>query len=72
MVPLSRKFRAPRNRDVGQWDKVQYLVEHGFVFQSVYKNPKDWKRSRVGYPKSLAEAKEFIKQYKDQALKNAT
>ncbi len=36
MVALNRKFSAPKAKDIDQWEKVQFLVNHGFLFQSVY------------------------------------
>jgi hypothetical protein len=56
---LSRKFSAPKSKDIAQWKKVQYLVEHGFRFYSVYERP-ELGGMRVQYPSTLDEAKAFV------------
>ncbi len=66
LTRLSRKFKAPKTRDLIQWAKVRFLVEHGFFFYSVYERSGSGE-VRVPYPKTLAEAKEFIKGKKRQA-----
>jgi len=58
MVMLSRKFSAPRMTDVEQWRKVEFLVSHGFRFQSIHEQPGG---SLVDYPATLAEAKLFVR-----------
>lgn len=60
MVALSRKFSAPKARDKKQWAKVRLLIEHGFLFQSVYKQQSPGVYYKVSYPHSLRAAKEFI------------
>ena len=59
LIQLSRKFKAPRTRDLGQWEKVRFLVEQGFRFYSVYERT-EIGEIRVNYPASLAEAKVFV------------
>jgi len=66
MEMLSRKFSAPRAADLMQWRKVQYLVEHGFRFYSVYQPLVTGGMQRVRYPATLAEAREFVDLYRDQ------
>lgn len=61
MTQLSRKFKAPRSRDVAQWDKVKFLVLHGFTFYPVYERIDDVMQRQVPYPVTLAEAREFVK-----------
>ncbi len=63
MIMLSRKFSAPASRDKKQWEKVQFLVEHGFKFYSVYELLSDGVYQRVRYPETLQEAKEFVVRY---------
>jgi hypothetical protein len=58
---LGRKFKAPAADDVKQWKKVQFLYEHGFWFESIYDD-----RSNVSYPKTLSDAKVFVKKYLPQ------
>jgi hypothetical protein len=60
MVMLSRKFSAPRMIDVEQWRKVEFLVSHGFRFQSIREQPSG---SLVDYPATLAEAKLFVERH---------
>jgi hypothetical protein len=61
------RFKAPRKRDDKQWEKVQFLADRGFYFQKVYlKEGFVW--DRKSYPETLKQAKEFVVQFKDQAL----
>ena len=60
MVMLSRKFSAPRMTDVEQWRKVEFLVSHGFRFQSIHEQPSG---SLVDYPATMAEAKLFVERH---------
>ena len=70
-MQLSRKFSAPKTTDVDQWKKVEFLVAHGFHFQSVYEQREDGGRYKVDYPTTLAEAKTFVVTYKEQAVRGA-
>ena len=60
MVMLSRKFSAPRMTDVEQWRKVEFLVSHGFRFQSMHEQPSG---SLVDYSATLAEAKLLVERH---------
>ncbi|TMO80274.1 hypothetical protein CWC16_08855 [Pseudoalteromonas sp. S3776] len=64
-VNLGRHFKPPKNSDTAQWKKVEYLIEHGFVFQKIrtIKNSFD----SVPYPETLAQAKEFVIKYQQYA-----
>jgi hypothetical protein len=64
---LDRKFQPPSRNDVKQWEKVEYLYEHGFRFHSVH----DAEGQPVPYPKTLTEAEEFVVRFKDQAIRVA-
>ena len=66
MEMLSRKFAAPRAADADQWKKVQFLVENGFRFHSVFQQLATGGKQPVRYPTTLAEAKEFVATYRDQ------
>lgn len=68
MVMLSRKFSAPQCKDVNQWDKVRFLVEHGFRFYPVYE-PFSGGVIAVRYPTTLAEAKVFVQRFAPQKAK---
>lgn len=67
MEMLSRKFSAPRSADLAQWEKVQFLVEHGFRFYSVCEPLGTGGMQRVRYPATLSEAREFVSVHRDQA-----
>lgn len=57
---LSRKFSAPDSKDLAQWAKVKFLIEHGFRFYSVYEPHQGGGMIRVDYPKTLSEAEDFV------------
>jgi hypothetical protein len=63
---LNRKFKTPPRNDIKQWEKVRFLYEQGFRFQSV---PNQDGRA-VPYPRTLAEARLFVLRFRDQALKS--
>jgi hypothetical protein len=67
-IRMDVRFRAPKKSDDKQWKKVRFLVEHGFNFQKVYRH-EGTAMVRERYPENLAGAKEFVKKFKDQALK---
>jgi DNA-directed RNA polymerase subunit RPC12/RpoP len=71
LTALSRKFAAPKTSNVAQWNKVRFLVEHGFLFQSVYEFQEDGGKYRVGYPQTIEEAEEFVDKYQEQRSTNA-
>jgi hypothetical protein len=59
-IGLSRKFKAPSRLDAAQWEKVEYLVAHGFRFFS----QTDAKtRVSVPYPETLKDAREFVRRF---------
>lgn len=63
MEMLSRKFSAPKQKDRAQWQKVEYLVKHGFRFHAVFEPAEGGGHRRVPYPKTLEEAKVFVQKY---------
>jgi predicted nucleic acid-binding Zn-ribbon protein len=63
LVQLSRKFKVPKTRDLAQWTKVKFLVDHGFRFYSVYQRVESGGGIRVDYPRTLAEARAFVATY---------
>ncbi|WP_269629817.1 hypothetical protein [Pelomonas sp. BJYL3] len=67
MEMLSRKFSAPRSADVAQWKKVQFLVEHGFRFYSVYRPSESGGKQSVRYPATLEQAKAFVLAFREHA-----
>jgi len=68
MVMLSRKFSAPRSKDMSQWEKIRFLVEHGFRFYPVYE-PSCGGMLSVRYPATLSEAKTFVQRFSAQKVK---
>jgi DNA-directed RNA polymerase subunit RPC12/RpoP len=71
MVRLSRKFSASTATDTVQWKKVQFLVEHGFFFQSIYEPTESGGQQRTSYPTTYEQAKEFVVAFKSQAVNRA-
>lgn len=67
MVKLSRNFKAPKAKDIEQWKKVEFLVKHGFYFQSVYDHQEKGIYTMAKYPETMKDAVEFVTAYKDQA-----
>ena len=65
MVTLSRKFSAPRSKDMRQWEKIRFLIKNGFRFYPVYE-PSCGGRIAVRYPATLAEAKIFAQIFSPQ------
>src|SRR5438105_2567297 len=56
---LSRKFKVPPRDDLKQWQKIQFLYENGFRFESVSDNNHRY----VRYPETMSEAREFVKKF---------
>jgi hypothetical protein len=59
---MNRKFKAPPSTDIKQWEKVQFLSDHGFRFGSIV----DAEGFRVPYPGTLQEARKFVRDYADR------
>ncbi len=64
---VGRNFHAPKQSDDKAWALVDFLIRNGFVFQKVYEHIENGS-VKIPYPKSLEEAREFVKKYKDQAI----
>jgi len=58
---------APKSKDLAQWAKVRFLVEHGFRFHTVYALHESGGKIRVEYPKTLREAEEFVERFSAEA-----
>ena len=67
-VRVDVRFRTPRKADDKQWKKVEFLFEHGFYFQKVYRQISRGTFLRVPYPRDLAEARRFVVEFKSQAI----
>ncbi len=63
---LGRHFKAPKKDDLKQWQKVTFLVEHGFRFQKI--RIPEHSNQTVPYPDTLEAAKEFVIKYKNYAI----
>lgn len=66
MIFVDQKFQPPKKTDKKGWELAEFLIHHGFVFQRIT----DETHVYVSYPKSIEEAKEFVKKYKDKVIKN--
>lgn len=54
-IGLTRKFKPPRQSDKKQWDKVEALVRHGFLFWSLGEP----------YPDTIREVAAFARRHAD-------
>ena len=64
-INLGRHFKPPKQSDTAQWEKAEFLVRAGFLFQHVY-----WpgnKTEPVPYPETIREARTFVETYSEQA-----
>ncbi|WP_162127617.1 hypothetical protein [Flavobacterium phycosphaerae] len=68
MTLLNQKFKAPK-AESKEWETINFLVAHGFKYQSIYTKKEDGLLYKVDYPKNIKDAKEFVVNYKEQALK---
>jgi hypothetical protein len=66
-IDLGRNFKPPKKSDIAQWKKVEFLVEHGFLFQKI--RPIKDSFDSVPYPDTFAQAKDFVVTYKRYAVK---
>lgn len=64
MILVSQKFKPPKKIDSLGWKLVKLLLDNNFIFNSVYTKVDKNILLKVSYPKTLAEAEEFIKLYK--------
>ena len=70
MTLLSHRFRAPKKTDSKAWETVAYLIRNGFPYQHIYKIENGKVTNEYAeFPKTLKEAKEFIKIYKEKKKK---
>jgi hypothetical protein len=68
-VRVDVRIRTPRKSDDRQWKKVEFLFEHGFYFQKVYRELSPGTHVRVRYPRDLAKARSFVVDFESQAIK---
>lgn len=71
---VHHKFKPPKKSDKKSWEIVEFLISHGFDFSSAYVPLTDCQGQylgnlRVDYPKTMEEAKEFVKMISPNKLK---
>ncbi len=67
-IIFSHLFKPPKQTDLKKWKVVEFLKDHGFVYQRVYETyTPSILTGQKGYPETMEEAKKFILKYKDQA-----
>jgi hypothetical protein len=64
-IALHPHFKAPRQGDSEQWQKVQFLVENGFYFWPLIDRANQ--NAIVKYPASLKDATAWVKRWKHLA-----
>lgn len=65
---LSHLFRPPKQDDLKKWKVVEFLKDHGFLYQHIYEvYTGSILSGQLQYPETMKEAKEFVVKYKDQA-----
>ena len=66
MIFLSEKFKPPKKTDNKRWEVVRFFVENGFDYST-----KIGGDIFIGYDETLEEAKEVVRKYKEQQIRNA-
>lgn len=68
---INHKFRPPKQDDIGKWKVVEFLKNHGFIYQHIYSEySKSGFSGQLQYPVKMEEAKEFVIKNKAQAYSN--
>ena len=66
---LSEKFQAPPRKDTQAWRVVQFVVENGFRYDTIWQED-----GRVyhwvphAYPRTMEEAREFVVRYREHRV----
>jgi len=68
-VKVDVRFRPPKKTDDKEWQKIEFLFQHGFYFQKVYRQVQSGVYLRISYPLDLKAAKVFVVEFQKQALK---
>lgn len=63
---FGRHFKAPKKTDIKQWEKIEFLFQHGFRFQKIRLGTNHY--DTVPYPETIAQAKEFVLKYRKYAM----
>lgn len=67
---LSHLFRPPKIDDLKKWKVVEFLIDHGFLYQHIYEEyTPSILSGQLQYPETMKEAKDFVIKYKAQAYK---
>ena len=70
-IEVGQKFKPPRASDDEQWEKVRLLISHGFRFHSHYVESASGHWSVVPYPKTLREARVWVKKWAHKPQEHA-
>lgn len=76
MIFILSHFRPPKKSDDKSWEVVEFLIKHGFYFQHIYqKDLSEYStqstNNYISYPTNIKDAQEFVKKYKQYAVKQA-
>ena len=66
-VGLSEKFQSPPCKDAAAWRVVQFIVERGFRYDTIHERTESGSCLWIShaYPRTMAEAREFVVKYRD-------
>ena len=71
VILLPHRFRPPSKSNDEEWKTVKFLVQNGFPYQHIYKVQSlkkiNVRENYAAYPKTLRDAKEFVKLYEAQS-----
>jgi DNA-directed RNA polymerase subunit RPC12/RpoP len=65
-VNLGRHFTPPKDSEVRQWEKVKFLVSHGFRYQQIRSGTGDG--DTIPYPATFEAARMFVIRYRHHSL----
>lgn len=73
-IAITHRFRPPKVDDKRKWEVVKFLIDNGFSYKhiSIYKPDHHGIQRFVAYaryPENMIDAIEFVKKYKDKAIK---
>ena len=67
MIFLNEKFRPPKINNGKEWEVVKFLIKNGYHYDHIweYVEQGTFRMVNSPYPKTMKEAEEFIKKYKN-------
>lgn len=69
-IIFSHLFKPPKHDDLKKWKVIEFLKDHGFLYQHVYETyTPSILSGQLQYPETMKEAKAFVIKYKAQAYK---